>query len=456
MIVVSAYLMAARVLRSLLRAKGSYRLPSVPRALPVVVNNAHRLSVTPSNFARSSQHDSAQLQRCSLEGNNFCVTWSDGEQSKYHSMWLRHNCQCPECWDSSSNLKRAAADVLQGNPVISTAPALSDSDNPVVNIHWVYGEGGHTHKGFINLKWLKENSYSRSSIKKLQQKTCLPVTDLVPKVDYSEVNEGENGLWKWLKNLNQFGVCLLTGVPKVPGEIGKIAELAGGLQRTHYGTVLDVISSGERIDLVSSTTALPLHMDMCHLEAPPGLQILHCIRNDVEGGRSSLLDVFPVINELRTKFPQHFTTLTEVPATFSRFKTPDQSENPISFSHRKPHIMLDKNGEVIGVNWNNGISGPLLAPEEDVERYYEAICCLEKMLSDPKFQLSHQLKPGEVLSLYNRRFMHGRSLVKLSGGVRHMQTAYVTSDDLNSKVRVLASKCDPYYEVKAAFDGFWF
>ena len=47
-------------------------------------------------------------------------------------------------------------------------------------------------------------------------------------------------------------------------------------------------------------------------------------RNDVEGGRSSLLDVFPVINELRTKFPQHFTTLTEVPATFSRFKTPDQ------------------------------------------------------------------------------------------------------------------------------------
>ena len=41
----------------------------------------------------------------------------------------------------------------------------------------------------------------------------------------------------------------------------------------------------------------------------------------MEGGKSIVLDVVPVINELRTKFPQHFTTLTEVPATFNRFKT---------------------------------------------------------------------------------------------------------------------------------------
>ena len=74
---------------------------------------------------RSPQHHSVQLQGSFLEGNNFCVTWSDGEQSRYHSMWLRHNCQCPECWDASSNLKRAAVDVLHGNPVITTTPVLS-------------------------------------------------------------------------------------------------------------------------------------------------------------------------------------------------------------------------------------------------------------------------------------------------------------------------------------------
>ena len=41
----------------------------------------------------------------------------------------------------------------------------------------------------------------------------------------------------------------------------------------------------------------------------------------MEGGKSTIVDAVPVINELRTKFPQHFTTLTEVPATFGRSKT---------------------------------------------------------------------------------------------------------------------------------------
>ena len=44
-------------------------------------------------------------------------------------------------------------------------------------------------------------------------------------------------------------------------------------------------------------------------------------RNDVEGGVSIMQDVVPVISELRTNYPQHFSTLTEVPATFHRFRT---------------------------------------------------------------------------------------------------------------------------------------
>ena len=43
-------------------------------------------------------------------------------------------------------------------------------------------------------------------------------------------------------------------------------------------------------------------------------------RNDdcVEGGESVLLDILPVVEDMRRKFPQHFTTLTRVPATFER------------------------------------------------------------------------------------------------------------------------------------------
>lgn len=43
-------------------------------------------------------------------------------------------------------------------------------------------------------------------------------------------------------------------------------------------------------------------------------------RNDecVEGGESVLLDMFAVAEELRTLHPQHFKTLTQVPATFQK------------------------------------------------------------------------------------------------------------------------------------------
>ena len=53
--------------------------------------------------------------------------------------------------------------------------------------------------------------------------------------------------------------------------------------------------------------------------------ILECLffptcRNDecVGGGVSILLDSYPVLEQLRSDHPQHFATLTRVPATFQK------------------------------------------------------------------------------------------------------------------------------------------
>lgn len=44
-------------------------------------------------------------------------------------------------------------------------------------------------------------------------------------------------------------------------------------------------------------------------------------RNDsyIEGGESILLDCYPVVKEMREKYPKHFDTLTKVPVTFQRY-----------------------------------------------------------------------------------------------------------------------------------------
>ena len=52
----------------------------------------------------------------------------------------------------------------------------------------------------------------------------------------------------------------------------------------------------------------------------PVIHKFSCCRNDacVEGGKSVLLDAFAVVEELREKHPQHFATLSRIPATFER------------------------------------------------------------------------------------------------------------------------------------------
>lgn len=92
-------------------------------------------------------------------------------------------------------------------------------------------------------------------------------------------------------------------------------------------------------DVSYGTDCLKLHMDEPYYDGHPGINFLHCIRcsmlvlmfvssfnkfthhrNDdcVQGGENVLLDAFPVVEEFKTRHPQHFKTLTRIPSTFQR------------------------------------------------------------------------------------------------------------------------------------------
>ena len=47
-------------------------------------------------------------------GKKIRVTWSDGEESTYHAVWLRHNCRCPECWDPVTEQTLVTPENLRG------------------------------------------------------------------------------------------------------------------------------------------------------------------------------------------------------------------------------------------------------------------------------------------------------------------------------------------------------
>ena len=44
------------------------------------------------------------------------------------------------------------------------------------------------------------------------------------------------------------------------------------------GTVFDVVSTDNPINIAYSNIALDLHQDLPYYESPPGLQLLHCLK----------------------------------------------------------------------------------------------------------------------------------------------------------------------------------
>ena len=65
----------------------------------------------------------------------------------------------------------------------------------------------------------------------------------------------------------------------------------------------------------------------------------------IEGGESIMLDAYPVVKEMREKYPRQFDTLTKVPVTFYRVHH-SHDNNPCDMKFARPHIVLDKEGQV--------------------------------------------------------------------------------------------------------------
>jgi hypothetical protein len=78
-----------------------------------------------------------------------------------------------------------------------------------VKIKWSCG-----HEGHLSLDWLRRHCYSSHTLEKARRNsTPKPLTqNSLPQMDSEELEE-ECGVWRWLKTVSEYGVCLLRGVP---------------------------------------------------------------------------------------------------------------------------------------------------------------------------------------------------------------------------------------------------
>lgn len=254
----------------------------------------------------------------------------------------------------------------------------------------------------------------------------------VPVERYDSVRADSGTRRRWLAAVRRYGFARLAGVPTEPGTVAAVAELFGHVRETNYGRVFDVRAEVDPSNLAYTNLGLQAHTDNPYRDPVPGLQLLACLRNTVEGGGSLLVDGFAAAARLQAESPGGFALLAGHCARFDY-----SGAKGVRLRAKRPLIELGLDGELIAIRFNNRSAAPFVdIPFESMAGYYAAYRRLAELIEDPALALRFRLDPGELFMVDNQRVLHARDAFTGSGE-RWLQGCYADKDGLLSSLTAL-------------------
>jgi gamma-butyrobetaine dioxygenase len=252
-----------------------------------------------------------------------------------------------------------------------------------------------------------------------------------PRAEWSELNSPEP-LRAFLAEFHRYGFGLLHDTPRTPGTLKEIAKRFGFLRDTNFGAIFEVCFKPKPIDLAYTGLALSAHCDNPYRRPVPGIQMLHCLENNVEGGLSTLVDGFAIAGQLAAEAPQQLEILER---TAVRFRY--ESRNAI-MEDSGPLIERDLGGRLRRVRLSTRLDfvPPLAAATLDL--FYRGRRRLQHLAADPAFEIRFRLEPGMLVMMDNHRVLHGRTAFNHTRGQRHLQGCYIDHDGPDMLYRMLA------------------
>ncbi|HMA50275.1 MAG TPA: gamma-butyrobetaine dioxygenase [Magnetospirillaceae bacterium] len=254
----------------------------------------------------------------------------------------------------------------------------------------------------------------------------------VPVGTYQVVRNDKAALRRWLAAVRRYGFARLAGAPAAEGMVAEVAEWFGHVRETNYGRIFDVRAEVDANNLAYTNLGLQAHTDNPYRDPVPGLQILACLQNSVEGGGSVLVDGFEAARLLQAEQPEGFALLAGHCARF------DYSGSAgVRLRSKRPLLELGPDGELIAVRFNNRSAAPFVdIPFEAMADYYTAYRRLAELIEDPALGFRFRLEPGELFIVDNMRVLHARDAF-IGGGERWLQGCYADKDGLLSRLVAL-------------------
>ena len=237
-----------------------------------------------------------------------------------------------------------------------------------------------------------------------------------------------------LINFYKYGFVVFKQVPTKDNFIVNFANSIGSIRRTNFGEFFNVNSKPNPNDLAYTSLPLAPHTDNPYRNPVPCIQLLHCIKNNVSGGLSTLVDGYTVTQKLKKDFPKYFKILTEIKV---RYQFIDQS---VVLEDWAEMIRLDENGNFKQVRFSPRLDFVPLIDKEKLELYYSARKKLSELYNSEQYKIKFKLSSGDLLMMDNYRLLHGRTSYDANEGSRFLQGCYIDYDSTEGKLKHLKRK----------------
>ena len=359
------------------------------------------------------------IENIKILPDSLYVKFKNNLNDNFPNIWLRDHAKDDENWDQRSHQRKTYTANLDPKLFIKEASVSENGDH--INILWSDSKNVIKYSTeFLQNNLIKTNNKNQKILLWKNQ----DISDQVY-LNYSDVLSKE-GFKSFLKNLYEYGFCVLTNCETSLKSVETIANKIGYVRESIFGGLWEFESNENMADSAYTQEELRPHTDSTYSKDAPGLQLLLCCDYNATGGESIMVDGFNIAETLK-KEKEIFDILSniEVPGRYVG--------DGVILEASRPVFRLNSKKELLQVSFNNYDRAEFRIENELIIKFYDAIKKFDNLANKSEFQWKHILKPGELLIFNNWRILHGRGSFK---GKRKMSGCYINMEDFESICKI--------------------
>jgi len=362
-----------------------------------------------------------------LELNQNRVFFNNGSDKKeIHPFWLRERVTEEKFLDKGTQQRLFDPTFLNTEININKA---NINDN---YLELDFNDGVSTRLNIDNItSEFSEEDRVIKSIKKIKWDNSLKK---LKSFEFKESFFENKEMYDLLVCFYQYGFVIIKNVPNNENFIIKFANSIGSVRRTNFGECFNVKSKPDPNDLAYTSLALAPHTDNPYRNPVPCIQLLHCIKSNVSGGLSTLVDGLTVTDDLKKENPKYYKILTEVNV---KFKFIDKD---VVLENWSPLIELNNDKSFKQVRFSPRLDFVPIIDKDKLDVFYKARKRLSEMYNSEKYRIEFKLENEDLIMMDNYRLLHGRTAYEVNDGERFLQGCYIDYDSTEGKLRHLKRK----------------